>query len=87
MAEWIDDLQWPAMLATIAASWLVGSTQAARRRIGFWTFLASNAAWGVWAWHTASWALLLLQAALAAMNVRAMRKAAAEARNSAKAPG
>jgi hypothetical protein len=71
----LDLLQWPAMLLTVAASWLVGSTRARRRCTGFWIFLASNAAWVAWGWHTGAWALVVLQACLAVMNVRGMRKA------------
>jgi hypothetical protein len=59
----------------IAASWLVGSTQRRRRCAGFWLFLASNALWIAWGWHSAATALVLLQVALAAMNVRGMTKA------------
>lgn len=71
---WIGWLQWPAMVATVLAAWLVGSTREARRKIGFWVFLASNALWGVWGWHDGAYALVLLQAALAVMNIRGARK-------------
>ncbi len=75
MTDWIDALQWPAMLVTIAASWLVGSTHRRRRCIGFWIFLASNALWIAWGLHSGATALVVLQVALAAMNVRGMTKA------------
>ncbi|HEU4459136.1 MAG TPA: hypothetical protein VFR90_08450 [Methylibium sp.] len=71
----LDLLQWPAMLMAIAASWLVGSERKRRRQWGFWIFLASNVAWIAWAWHTNAPALLLLQVALAAMNIRGVKKA------------
>ena len=35
-SEWIDLLQWPAMLATVLAAWLVGSNRPGRRNLGFW---------------------------------------------------
>ncbi len=73
-AEWIDLLQWPAMLATVLAAWLVASTQKHRRTIGFWVFLASNVLWGVWGWHDGAYALIALQAALAALNIRGVFK-------------
>ena len=73
--DWLGALQWPAMALTVVASWLVGSTRPGRRCAGFWVFLASNAAWSVWGWHTQAWALVVLQACLALLNVRGMRKA------------
>ena len=75
MNDWIDLLQWPAMVLTIVASWLVGSTHHRRRCRGFWIFLASNASWVAWGWHSGASALVVLQAGLAAMNVRGLTKA------------
>lgn len=68
--EWIDALQWPAMLATVLAAWLVGSQSRRRRTAGFWIFLVSNALWIAWGWHDGAYALIVLQVALAALNVR-----------------
>ena len=70
----LDWLQWPAMLVTIVAAWLVGSTSRRRRTVAFWTFLASNALWIAWGWLAGAWALVALQVALAAINVRGARK-------------
>lgn len=67
-------LQWPAMVVTLIASWLVGSTRESRRNIGFWVFLLSNALWIVWGWHAAAVGLVVLQVGLAAMNIRGMFK-------------
>jgi hypothetical protein len=75
MTDLLDALQWPAMVVTAAAAWLVGSTHAGRRRAGFWVFLASNALWIVWGWNGHAPALVVLQLCLAAMNVRGMLKA------------
>lgn len=72
--EWINLLQWPAMAATIAASWFVASKSKARRSIGFWVFLLSNVLWVLWGWRTQAWALVSLQFALAAMNLRGAKK-------------
>ena len=69
-------LQWPAMMITIAAAWLTGSTQAHRRQIGFWLMLFSNDLWIVWGLRVEAWALIVLQVGLAWMNVRGARKAA-----------
>ena len=70
----LDLLQWPAMVVTIAAAWLVGARSKRARQAGFWLFLASNALWGAWGWHAHAWALIGLQVGLAAMNIRGARK-------------
>lgn len=70
----IDLLQWPAMLVTILASWLVASQHPKRREVGFWVFLLSNGLWAVWGWHDGAYALVALQVALAALNIRGARK-------------
>ena len=70
MWESLDWLQWPAMVVTVLAAWLVGSQSRRRRTIGFWTFLASNALWIVWGWQAHAQALIVLQVALAALNIR-----------------
>lgn len=73
-SDLIGLLQWPAMLASLIAAWLVGSNQKHRRNIGFWVFLASNVMWAVWGWHDGAWALITLQVALAALNIRGVSK-------------
>ena len=70
----LDAVQWPAMVASVAAAWLVASSQERRRKWGFWCFLLSNVLWAVWGWHDRAWALIALQACLAAMNVRGVAK-------------
>lgn len=72
--EIVDFLQWPAMVASVAAAWLVASTRARRRNVGFWVFLVSNVLWVIWGWSTKAWALIALQVILAAMNVRGLKK-------------
>ena len=73
-----DLLQWPAMGVTITASWLVASRHEKRRNIGFWVFLGSNVLWIAWAIPSKAWALVVLQAALFAMNIRGASKTDAE---------
>ena len=68
--QWLDLVQWPAMLVTLAASWLVGSETEQRRNIGFWVFLASNALWVAWGLYAHAFALVALQIGLAATNIR-----------------
>ena len=70
----LDLLQWPAMVVTIAAAWLTASSDRKRREWGFRLFLASNLLWVAWGWHDRAWALVALQFALAAMNLRGMRR-------------
>ena len=73
--DWLDLVQWPAMVITVWAAWLVASSLKPRRLLGFWIFLLSNVLWVVWAVYTHSWALVLLQVCLAAMNIRGAKKA------------
>ena len=62
------------MVASVLAAWLVASTKARRRNVGFWVFIASNVLWTVWGWHTHAIALIVLQVILAIMNVRGLHK-------------
>jgi hypothetical protein len=62
------------MAVTVAAAWFVGSQSKGRRSLGFWMFLGGNALWVVWGWHTGAPALIALQFALAALNVRGASK-------------
>ena len=70
----LNTLQWPAMVVTVAAAWLVASTQEARRKTGFWVFLVSNVLWIVWGLGSGALALVTLQVCLAAMNIRGAAK-------------
>jgi len=70
----LDLIQWPAMLATLVATWLCTSTQEARRNQGFWLFLLSNALWIIWSLHDGSYAVFVMQLGLAALNIRGVRK-------------
>ncbi|HZY20405.1 MAG TPA: hypothetical protein VFE82_18180 [Ramlibacter sp.] len=74
LSNWIDLLQWPAMAASLLAAWLVASNRKQRRNIGFWVFLGSNVLWTAWGWHDGAWALIALQVALAALNIRGVFK-------------
>ena len=76
MDQWIsvDALQWPAMATTLVAAWLVASTSQQRRRWGFWVFVASNALWIAWGWHTQAYALITLQVGLFVMNFRGIER-------------
>ena len=67
-------LQWPAMVVTLIAAWLVASQSRARRNWGFWTFILSNLLWIVWGWHEDAIALIVLQVGLFVLNLRGAKK-------------
>lgn len=66
----VDLIQWPAAALTVVASWLVASRSKRRRAVGFWLFLGCNVLWIVWAYPVHAYAIIALQVALAAMNIR-----------------
>ncbi|WP_447650231.1 hypothetical protein [Pseudomonas abietaniphila] len=70
----LDWIQWPAMLVTVLAAWLIGSQRARRRMIGFWCFILSNILWIVWGWPAHAYALITLQICLFGLNLRGFRK-------------
>lgn len=67
-------VQWPAMLVTVLAAWLIGSRQPRRRVAGFSCFIASNLLWVIWGLHTDAYALIVLQVCLCVMNLRGFKK-------------
>ena len=70
----MDWLQWPAMIATVVSAWMVASQRKWQRNEGFWLFLFSNVLWVLWGIHDRAYALIFMQACLAALNVRGIRK-------------
>ncbi|HVF64608.1 MAG TPA: hypothetical protein VNE58_11500 [Casimicrobiaceae bacterium] len=76
----LDWLQWPAMVVTIVSAWLTASSQEKRREWGFRVFLVSNVLWIAWGWHDGAWALVVLQVALAFMNLRGVKRNDADTR-------
>jgi len=70
----LDHIQWPAMVVSAVAAWLVAAQSQTRRNHGFWWFLVSNVLWIIWGWHTKAWALIALQFSLVALNIRGVRK-------------
>jgi hypothetical protein len=74
MESFLSALQWPAMLATLVAAWLVGSQGKLRRRWGFWCFVVSNVLWTAWGWHDGAYALIALQLGLFVLNLRGASK-------------
>ena len=72
--DYLHQIQWPAMIVTIVAAWLIGSQAKHGREVGFWCFLLSNVLWMVWGWHDHAYALIVLQIALAILNIRGAYK-------------
>ncbi|MHC8386575.1 hypothetical protein ACYZTM_00610 [Pseudomonas sp. MDT2-39-1] len=70
----LDWVQWPAMLITVLAAWLIGSQKPSRRVWGFSCFIVSNLLWVIWGYHTNAYALIVLQFCLCAMNLRGFKK-------------
>lgn len=62
------------MAVSLYAAYLIGSQRAGRRVFGFWMFILSNLLWIVWGVHDEAWALIALQVALMAMNIRGIWK-------------
>jgi hypothetical protein len=71
--------QWPAMVASFVAAYLVGSTNETKRKWGFWIFLLSNVLWVVWGLSDHAYAVIVLQVLLALLNIRGVKKAKDEA--------
>ncbi|HVW64087.1 MAG TPA: hypothetical protein VHB01_03655 [Nitrosospira sp.] len=67
-------LQWPAMLVNILSVWLLTFPAKQVRHTGFLLSLLSNTLWVAWGWHTHALAVIVLQFALAALNIRGIRK-------------
>lgn len=72
--DWIDHLQWPAMVATLSSAWLVAAQERPARKWGFWIFLVSNALWITWSIYAHAYALIVLQIGLAFLNLRGVSK-------------
>lgn len=72
--DYLQHLQWPAMVVTVMSAWLVASQSKRRRMVGFWSFLLSNVFWIVWGWYAHAYALIVMQVALAVLNIRGALK-------------
>lgn len=67
-------VQWPAMLVSVIAAWLIGARNPRWRHTGFWVFLVSNLLWIAWGIHDGAYALVALQLTLGVLNVRGLFK-------------
>jgi len=66
----LSALQWPAMIVTVIAAWMVASQKKFKRNWGFWLFLLSNVLWIAWGFYDRAYALILLQVCLGSLNIR-----------------
>ena len=46
--DYLHQLQWPAMVVTVLAAWLIAYETKSKRMVGFWLFLLSNVLWVIW---------------------------------------
>lgn len=67
--SWFGVLQWPALVVTIIAAWLVSTDRRWKRLWGFYLFLLSNVLWIAWGAYASAYALVLLQVFLSIANV------------------
>ena len=67
-------LQWPAMVVNVLSVWLLTAQSRHKRHVGFILSLISNALWIAGGWHVQAFAVLALQLALGAINIRGVRK-------------
>jgi hypothetical protein len=51
MDTFLNLTQWPAMIITLVAAWLVASQTQHKPSWGFWRFLVGNVLWVVLGWH------------------------------------
>lgn len=72
--DYFSLLQWPAMVVNILSVWLLISQSKGKRHAGFLLSLVSNLLWSIWGWHAQALAVLVLQIALATLNIRGVRK-------------
>jgi hypothetical protein len=70
----LDVIQWPAMVVTVIAAWLVASQRKLKRNWGFWLFLLSNVLWITWGLGAGAYALIVLQICLGFLNIRGTMK-------------
>ncbi|SDV09895.1 YgjV family protein [Pseudomonas vancouverensis] len=71
---YIDWVQWPAMVVTVLAAWLIASQRPSKRMTGFICFILSNILWVIWGAYAGAYALILLQISLFLMNLRGLKK-------------
>lgn len=71
--SWLDYLQWPALVVTVLASWMVSVRHNSERKTGFYLFLLSNFLWGIWGLYVQAYALIALQICLSITNIHGIK--------------
>lgn len=71
--EWLGLLQWPALVVTVIAAWLVSTERRWKRLNGFYMFLLSNVLWIIWGVYAGAYALVFLQVFLGVSNIHGVR--------------
>ena len=74
MEEFIALLDWPAMAISLFAAWVMASRKPEKRVWAFGMYIAGNVMWIAWGWGEEAWALIVLNLALMALNVRGIYK-------------
>jgi hypothetical protein len=72
--DYLNQLQWPAMMVTIVSVWLIASQSKSKREVGFWLCLLSNVLWVAWGWNAKTYSIVAMQFALAILNFRGVYK-------------
>ena len=72
--DYMSLLQWPAMVVNVLSVWLLTFPSKRIRHGGFFLSLFSNTLWVAWGWHAPAFAVIGLQIALTALNIRGVTK-------------
>jgi hypothetical protein len=72
--DYLNLLQWPALVITVLAGWLTSSSKSHKRLLGFGLFLLSNVLWIAWGYKDEAYALIVLQVCLAVTNTHGVYK-------------
>ncbi len=67
-------VQWPAMIVTLLAAWLMTFRNASRRLWAFRLFVLSNVLWIVWGVFSQAYSLVFLQLGLFLINLKGVEK-------------
>ena len=68
--ESLQFVQWPAMVVTLLAAWLMTFRNARRRLWAFRLFVLSNVLWIVWGLVSHAYSLVFLQVGLFLINLK-----------------
>lgn len=72
--SYLQFVQWPAMVVTLLAAWLMTFRNARRRLWAFRLFVLSNVLWIVWGLASDAYSLVLLQVGLFLINFKGVEE-------------